>query len=353
MSKPMKRQIRVGVVGYGKMGRIRCDSIRSRSDADLVAVFDPFADFSDIPDISQFSDWESFLLNDLDAVIISCTNDLIPDFAIEALSRGLHVFCEKPPGRSLPDVVRIQAATKLNPAQKLKFGFNHRYHQSVEDAYSYVESGRLGRLLWMRGTYGKAGGAGFAANWRNDPKKSGGGILLDQGIHMLDLFHVFAGEFEEVKSFIGNQFWDVAVEDNAFAILRNDEGQVCMLHSSATQWKHTFRLEICLEKGFLALNGILSSTMTYGRESLTISRCNVDDSGHPIPNPEESISFYDHDLSWEREMEEFISSIREDLPIRIGTIEHATAAMRAVERIYKADRDSAMPQSYTEGVEFR
>lgn len=330
------KPLRIGIVGYGKMGRIREDTINAHPDAEVVALADPFVDPSSVK-LPLDAKWQDMLERDMDALVVSCTNDLIPEVAIAAMRKGLHVFCEKPPGRNVQDIEAIRNTHLANPALKLKFGFNHRYHKAVSDALNLVRSGTLGDVLWMRGVYGKAGGAGFAENWRNDPSRSGGGILLDQGIHMLDLFHNFCGEFPEVQSFVSNQYWQVPVEDNAFAILRNDRQQVAMIHSSATQWKHTFRLEIYLEKGFLKLEGILSSTMTYGKESLTIARCRFDEDGSPIPNPEETVSYYGNDSSWELEMNEFVGAVVDDKPVQIGTADHALAAMRAVYSIYAAD----------------
>lgn len=325
-----------GVVGYGKMGQIRRQTIDARGDCRVTAVCDPYANLSELANVSVHSTWTDLLEDDLDAIVVSCTNDLIPKIACTALEKGLHVFCEKPPGRTVEDVEHISKTAAAHPNLHLKFGFNHRYHEAVEDALRLIDSGRLGKLLWMRGVYGKAGGPGFAENWRNNPAKSGGGILLDQGIHMLDLFHNFAGEFDEYQSLVGRQFWDIPVEDNAFALMRNKYGQVAMLHSSATQWRHTFRLEIVMEKGLLSLNGILSSTMTYGKESLTVARNTVDHNGDPLPNPSETINYYDDDHSWSREIDEFVSAIRGDGAITIGTVEDALAAMRAVHSIYKA-----------------
>lgn len=327
---------RFGVVGFGKMGRIRRQTIDARADCRVAAVCDPYADISDVVDVRVHANWKDLLEDDLEAVVVCCTNDLIPEVACAALERGLHVFCEKPPGRTVADVERIRRAVADNPDRQLKFGFNHRYHEAVEDAHRLVASGRFGQLLWMRGVYGKAGGPGFAENWRNDPAKSGGGILLDQGIHMIDLFHNFAGVFDEYQSFVGRQYWDIPVEDNAFALLRNASGQVAMLHSSATQWRHTFRLEIVMEHGLLSLNGILSSTMTYGKESLTVARNDVDRNGDPLPNPSETINYYDNDQSWSREIDEFVGAIRGDGAITIGTVDDALAAMRAVHAIYQA-----------------
>lgn len=333
----MTNPIRIGIIGYGKMGQIRERTIHAVDGAVVTAICDPYADLSSIGHAVAFQDWRDLLKTDIDAVVISCTNDLLPEIAVAALERDLHVFCEKPPGRNVADVEAIAAASQDKGNLHLKFGFNHRYHESVEDARRFIRSGRMGDILWMRGVYGKAGGPEFDKNWRNDPVKSGGGILLDQGIHMIDLMHDFCGEFDDVKSFIGRQYWNVPVEDNAFALMRNANGQVAMLHSSATQWRHTFRLEIYLEKGLLALTGILSSTMTYGKESLVVARTQLDENGYPLPNPEETVSYYDNDRSWDKEMAEFLDAVRENKPIGIGTIDQAIAAMKAVQSIYAAD----------------
>ena len=152
------------------------------------------------------------------------------------------------------------------------------------------------------------------------------------------------GEFEDVQSMIGQAFWkNVAVEDNAFAIMRNDAGQVAMLHSSATQWRHKFRLEIAMEKGFLELNGILSNSMSYGTESLTIAHTQLDSGGYPKENPSELVTTYNGDKSWEQEMAEFMNAVHGKADIHTGTSAHALAAMKAVHRIYAADPNWTMP----------
>ena len=199
---------------------------------------------------------------------------------------------EKPPGRNKEDVEMMLKAQSDNPDTKLKFGFNHRYHSAILDAKALVDKGRLGQVMWLRGIYGKGGGPSYDQNWRNQKDASGGGILIDQGIHMVDLFRLFCGDFNDVKSFIGKAYWPVEVEDNAFVMMRNNKGQVGMLHSSATQWRYKFLLDIYLEKGYITVSGILSSTRNYGTETLKIARCVYDEKGYPLPNPEESITYF-------------------------------------------------------------
>ena len=134
-----------------------------------------------------------------------------------------------------------------------------------------IDSGKFGNILWMRGRYGKSVPANFYNDWRSQKKLSGGGIFLDQGIHMLDLFMHFVGKFNEVKSMISNLYWDGDIEDNVFALFKNEKGQVASLHSTMTQWRHTFSLEIFLEKGYIVLNGLKTSSNSYGEEKLTLA----------------------------------------------------------------------------------
>ncbi|MEO1642607.1 MAG: Gfo/Idh/MocA family oxidoreductase [Pseudomonadota bacterium] len=327
---------RFGIIGYGKMGHIRREVIEKRDDAVVVATCDPYAGGDDFP---HTSDWRELLArDDLDAVVIASTNELIPPAIIEALVKGLHVFSEKPPGRTLEDIINIRRAEAAAPGKILKFGFNHRYHYSVMEAKKIAESGELGGLISMRGTYGKAGGADYGANWRNNFDISGGGILIDQGVHMIDLMHLFAGPFEEVKGMMDDRFWTgLGVEDNAMALMRTNSGVMAMVHSSATQWRQTFRLELGFEKGYLWLDGILSNSMGYAPEMLIVGRLQRDENGDPIPNPKEDVRKFDTDDSWALEIAEFMDAVQDKAPIHTGTSQHAFDAMNAVQRIYAAD----------------
>ena len=330
-------KLKVAVIGNGKVGQIRSKCIQAHPDAQLVALCDVNPDRWEQGPIRFFRDWRNVIDLHPDLIFVCTTNQDIPEIAIASINKGIHTFCEKPPGRDVKDVRAIMAAEARIPGTKLKFGFNHRYHRSVIDAKTIVDKKRLGRVLWMRGIYGKAGGPGYDKDWRNDPRYSGGGILIDQGIHMLDLFHLFAGRFEDVKSFVASMYWNVPVEDNALAIMRNAEGQMAMLHSSATQWKHMFVLDIYLERGYLSLSGILSTTMTYAPEYLKVARCVYDHKGYPLPNPQESINYYDNDMSWSLEVEEFVRCIIEDRPVTTGSSADALSAMELVQRIYDMD----------------
>lgn len=330
----MKAPIKMGIVGLGKMGGIRAHTVRENKDTVLVSGYDPTPPPEGFEDLELVGDYQAVIASGVDAVFVCPPNRFIPDVVVAALDAGKHVFCEKPPGRNVRDIERMMEAEARNPGLVLKFGFNHRYHYGVMEAKKIVESGKYGEILWMRGVYGKAKGSGKAQEWRNDPALSGGGILLDQGIHMLDLFRYFCGEFREIKSMCTTAFWDIPLEDNAFALLRDDRGRIAMLHSSFTQWKHRFTLEIFLRDGYVIVDGMPSSTRSYRDEWIIQGRRHT---GFAIGNPPEERTFCNTDPSWELELSEFVDCIRSGQPVKHGTSADAYETMRLVFGIYEAD----------------
>ncbi|MEM7352106.1 MAG: Gfo/Idh/MocA family oxidoreductase [Acidobacteriota bacterium] len=328
--------LRVGIVGFGKIGQLRANCLAAHPDFEVRAICDIDPDrAARTPGAAFHQDYKDLLAEDLDVVFVCAFNHVAPEVVTSALDRGCHVFCEKPPGCCVEDVEKIQAAEQRNPGLKLKFGFNHRYHYSVIEAKSMVEGGRFGKVLWVRGVYGKCGGIQFENEWRNQSEIAGGGILLDQGIHMLDLCRYFCGDFNEVQSLVTTAFWNIPVEDNAFAILRTSEGQVALVHSSATQWKHRFLLEICLEGGYINLDGILSSTRSYGDEKLTFAKKQFEDEAFALGKPREETIFFGRDDSWSLEIEDFAEAIRQDRPVASGNSTDALRVMQLIEEIYR------------------
>ncbi len=330
--------LRVAIIGYGKMGRIRHDAMEKHGGFDVLVAcdtaIDPTAKIPMVTDPMAVYDY------DPDVIVCSVPNMMIPDVVCTALERGKHVFSEKPPGRNAADVRQMMAAEAAAPGKVLKFGFNHRVHDAIEEAEKIIKAGTMGDLYFMRGVYGKAGGPNYAQNWRNDPSQSGGGILIDQGIHMLDLFQMFAGRFTDVQSYVERKFWtEVPVEDNAFALMKNADGIVASVHSSATQWQHTFRLELYMRNGFISVDGILSASGSYGTEVLTVALNRLDATGNPIPNPESQEIRFTEDKSWDKELAEFHAAVVEGMPLRCGTSQQALDVMELVEAIYAADRE--------------
>ena len=330
----MNEPLKIGIIGLGKMGGIRAATVRQHDDTVLISGTDPNPPKKGFNDMKILPDYRAVIESGVDAVFVCTPNRFIPEVVIAALDAGKHVFCEKPPGRNMADIERIMAAEKRNPGLVLKVGFNHRYHYGIMEAKKIVDSGKYGKILWMRGVYGKAEGSGKPDEWRNSPALAGGGILFDQGIHMLDLFRHFNGEFNEIKSMCTTAFWDFPLEDNAFALLRDENGRIAMLHSSFTQWKHRFTLEIFMEDGYVIVDGMPSSTRSYRDEWIIEGRKHT---GFAIGNPPEQATFCNTDPSWEKELEEFVDCIRHDRPVQNGTSRDAYETMRLVFGIYDAD----------------
>jgi predicted dehydrogenase len=331
--------LRVGIAGFGIVGKRRKDCVERHPDMQVVAVCDRTFDHEGTlqDGVRFFPSYQRLLGEPLDVLIVCLTNDIAAEVTIAGLEQGLHVFCEKPPGRDVSDIARVIEHERRRPGLKLMYGFNHRYHESVQDALRILRSGELGRMINMRGVYGKAKLVTFdQPDWRTKRAIAGGGVLLDQGIHMVDLMRLFGGDFVDVKSFVSNRTWGYDVEDNAYALMRTRDGVVAMLHSSATQWRHRFNLDMNLEGGSLILGGILSGTKSYGAETLTVVYA---DPGNDRGDPREQVTRYNRDPSWDAEITAFCRSIRSHLPVESGTSEDALRTMQLVYKVYHEDAD--------------
>ena len=314
------------------MGRIRAAAIEEVGLGRVVAVWDPHPEDS-AP--YRFAQDENEILEspEIDAIFICTPNYRIVPLTKAALATGKHVFAEKPPAFTAKELDEIIALEKSS-GRKLMYGFNHRHHGSIRKMKEIVDSGEMGRILWMRGRYGKEVDESFFKGWRADPKLSGGGIMLDQGIHMVDLFLFLGGRFDEVHSFVSNLFWKIpGIEDNVFAILRGSESGVsASLHSTMTQWRYLFSLEIFLERGALVLNGLKTSSGAYGDEDLAI-KYNLK---HPEEGKfeEEERIVYHNDTSWASEVKHFMECIERDEAVELGNSSDARNLMLIIDKIY-------------------
>ena len=327
-----KNSLKFGLLGYGKMGKIRHSSINNIPDCEVRAIYDNNIK-TEFPKNQKLVNSADDIINmdNINAVIICVPNYLIKDYVIACLSSGKHVFCEKPPGIKLSETKLMQKAM-LKSNCKLMFGFNHRHHKSIIMMKDIIDSRRFGEIMWMRGRYGKSVPNNFFEDWRSQKKLAGGGIFLDQGIHLLDLFMYFVGKFDEVKSFVSNLYWKGDIEDNVFALFKNNKGQVASLHSTMTQWRHIFSLEIFLENGYIVLNGLKTSSNSYGEEKLTIAMNRTQSPAATWTDEEQHI--FTVDDSWERELTIFRDSILNDHHIETCGVGDAISLMEMVDKVY-------------------
>jgi len=331
--------MRVGIAGYGVVGKTRHKSLELNTSYKVTAISESSMEArKSIPKgIDIFNDYKSLIADaKIDVVFISLPNQFAAEASYLSLQKGLHVFCEKPPARTHAELLAVKEQSLKSPNLKLMYGFNHRFHLSVEEAKSIIDSNSFGRIINMKGVYGKSQMISFnQTDWRTSREAAGGGILLDQGIHMLDLIRYLSGEsFTQVFSFIDNAFWNFDVEDNAYVLMKSPKGVVAQLHSSATQWRHVFNLEITLEKGSLILGGLLTGSKSYGDEVLTVITSDpLIDKG----TPRELTSKYNEDVSWDNEIKYFSNSLENNTSIERGNIDDALETMLLIETIYQAD----------------
>ena len=322
---------KVGIIGYGKMGQTRKEAIDELKIAKVIAISEPnLVVDSGLPNVSH----DEIINNPyVDSVIVCTPNYLNKELTIRALNAGKHVFCEKPPCFTGQDMEEIQKAEAMS-GKKLMYGFNHRHHDSIIRMKEIIDSGEFGKIIWMRGRYGKSVTEDYFSQWRAKKELAGGGILIDQGIHMLDLFLYFGGNFDSVKAEISNLYWKAEIEDNAFVILKDSSsGLVASLHSTMTQWRHLFSLEVFMEKGYMVLNGLITSTMSYGEEVLSVAR---NRSAAPAATWQDEVKTqYIDNHSWRYEMDHFFNAINNNIDIKIGNSEDALRLMRIIDEIYK------------------
>ena len=333
--KKKQEKLKVGIAGYGVVGNRRRLFIDQHPQLRTIAVCDQkFQEIGKLSDgVRCYTNYRELLQEPLDVLFVSLPTYLAAEVTTAGLQRGLHVFCEKPPGRNISEVEQVIEVERKHPGQLLKYGFNHRYHDSVREALRLIQSREFGEIINIRGCYGKSKIIPFSGGWRAERAQAGGGILLDQGIHMVDLMRLFCGEFVEVKSFVSNSYWHHDVEDNVYALMRDQEGRIAMFHSSATQWQHRFSLDFTLTEGYIEMRGILSWSKSYGQEMLIIGRRDESDAG----TAREEVITYIEDNSWRDEIYEFADAIAKGGKILSGSSSDALATMKLVYQIYCAD----------------
>ena len=322
----------VAIVGAGLIGRKRAAALQKLHGSELKAVVDVNRTAAEA--LSRdfggrvLARWQDALdADEVGIVVVSTTNRFLAEISTAALTAGKHVLCEKPLGRNATESALILNAVKRS-GKLLKTGFNHRLHPALARARELHQQGRIGELMYLRCRYGHGGRPGYEREWRASKELCGGGEMLDQGVHVVDLFRWFAGDFSEAVGFVPTCFWDMEVEDNAFALFRTDRGVTASMHTSWTQWKNLFSFEVFGKDGYLIVEGLGGS---YGVETLRI--------GHRRPEggaPEEqSVVFEGPDTSWESEWLEFLQAIAE-ARCPVGDAWDGHQANRMIEAVYRS-----------------
>lgn len=328
--------MKVSIIGCGLIGRKR--ALALDSDDKLVACCDsnePLAHkFGEEFGCSYYMD-HSKLLSDVesDIVVVAVVNKFTRQIVIDALKSGRHVLAEKPLGRNASEASEMLSALSSHPSPGpiLKTGFNHRFHPAVWRAKELLDAGTIGKPFNIRAAYGHGGRPGMEKEWRASKELCGGGELLDQGVHIIDLTRWFGGEITSLTGNVETKFWDMEVEDNAHVIAKTSEGVTALFHVSWTNWKNVFSFEIFGTDGYLKITGLGGS---YGPESLEIGR-RKKEGGRPDV---EVVEFPPEDVSWKQEWKEFKTAISEGRE-PVGNGYDGLMANRVIEAIYKSSRE--------------
>lgn len=319
----------IAIIGAGLIGRKRVRALPK--DARLYNICDvdqargkQFAqDFNCLYE----RNWKKVIADSrIQALIISTTNNWLAPIATAAIDSGKHVLIEKPGATGISELKTVITAHKKNPVVAM-IGYNHRYHPALLKAKDIVESKKFGDVLFIRARYGHGGRLGYEKEWRFQKNISGGGELMDQGSHLIDLVNYFCGKMENVAGFTEKLFWQSDLEDSAFFVLKNKKGQVAHLSASCVEWKNIFSFEIMLKTAKIQIDGLGKS---YGREKLILYKMKLE---MGLPETQEFV-FPEEDLSWNKENEIFFDRIKSqdfsDKSLREGLY-----VLETIEKLYK------------------
>lgn len=321
--------MKVAIVGCGLIGQKRANNLL---DCELAACVDKSMEkaeqlASKHPGAKAFSNWED-VINDeaIDIVIVATPHVALAEITRLAVQTNKHVLVEKPAARVARELEEIIEQNKQSKSL-VRVGFNHRYHRAFRQAKKLIAENALGDLMFIRARYGHGGRVGYDKEWRASPEISGGGELIDQGVHLIDLARFFLGDFTDVQGHAQTYFWEMPVDDNGFLLLKTAKKQTAFLHASCTEWKNTFSFEIYGRDGKIDINGLGGS---YGTERLSYYKMLSQ-----MGPPETFIWEYPmQDDSWEYEFKEFLDDIKQNRQPDAG-LNDAYAALRIVEKIYK------------------
>lgn len=319
----------VAIIGCGLIGMKRANTLKN---CQLVLCVDKKKEYAEslasrFPNCTVSTNWQAAISDStIDIVIIATPHNTLAEIMYAAVESNKHVLVEKPAARYSSELEPILKLLK-NKQSIVRVGFNHRYHRALQKARELVDSGVLGDLMFIRARYGHGGRIGYDQEWRAQPEISGGGELIDQGVHLIDLSRWFLGDFTSVDGFAHTYFWNMSVDDNGFLLLKTDKQQVAFLHVSCTEWKNTFSFEIYGKLGKLDINGLGGS---YGVEKITLYKM------LPQMGPPETMSweYPMADNSWDLEFSEFLDDIQYKRQPS-ASLNDAYYALKVVEETYK------------------
>jgi predicted dehydrogenase len=335
--------MKVAVLGCGLIGEKRGKQLSGHT---CVGVFDPDRKRAEkLAAELKTKVWDSedacIKNSGAEIVIVATTNNVLAPASLRAVRAGKHVLVEKPAAIRVSEIEELdREAHARNVA--VKVGFNHRFHPAMLKARELIDAGALGELMFLRARYGHGGRVGYEKEWRSIPEIGGGGELLDQGVHLLDLIYWYMGPLPLHSSLVTTSFWKMPVDDNAVITVAEQPvlpgvSKWATFHVSCSEWKNTFTLEIYGRTGKILVSGIGRS---YGKETLTYYKM-LPEMGPPKI---ETFDFPEEDRSWELDMKNLVDHIQNGTPLW-GDLKSAHYALTQVRAAYQANGYTGVPSA--------
>ena len=325
--------IKIGIIGCGLIGKKRYKNVGTQGK--ILAVSDKNVKLATNlikkKKIKIFKDWKKLIkMGELDAIIIATFHNQLSRILIECLKNNKHVLVEKP---GAIDPNQLKKAFKIAKVKKLlvKVGYNHRYHEAIIKSKELIKKNKIGELMYIKASYGHGGRVGYEKEWRMNPKLSGGGELIDQGSHLIDLSQMYLGNVENFKSLLTTSYWKSKVDDNSFIILKNKNNKTAFLHASCSEWKNCFKLEIYGKKGKIKINGKGGS---YGKEKITLYKMKKT-MGKPNITSFKLKSTVDK--SWKNEMDDFYNDLK-NKNFKNKNLKNSIQTLNIIKKIYKENK---------------
>jgi predicted dehydrogenase len=318
--------MKIAIIGCGLIGQKRAKLLHNvdiACDLNLETAKKVSSLFSNCVTTNNVDD---VIDSDVEVVFVSVANSSLAPIAEKLIRKGKHVLLEKPGGITADELINLKDIS-ISTNSLIRIGYNHRYHPACLKALELVKEPEFGEIMFVRGRYGHGGRIGYEKEWRANSAISGGGELIDQGVHLIDLASIFIGKFETIEGHIHTYYWNMNVDDNAFISLQNQKKNTAWLHVSCTEWKNTFSLEIYGKNAKLHWEGLGGS---YGTERLTHYQM-LKEMGPP------KTVIYEYpmgDNSWKIEMDEFFKDIqlnRQPIP----GLNEGIETLKVVDTLYK------------------
>jgi len=328
----------VAVIGAGRMGLRRASALSKNPQSELVCIVDPYADLSEISANlgCDFSDnyLEVITRHDVDAVIVSVPNNLHYEMTINSIKQNKHVFCEKPLAINSKEA-ELMVESSITHDVFIKTGANVRFFKNVLKLKQLLEDGVIGALLFSRGWIGHAGWNLNKKSWFSDSAQSGGGTLLDNGCHLIDLIRWFCGEIIECQGYNTTRLHKLdGLEDNSFSLLISNSGVPSFFQSSWTEWNGYLYLELYGTSGVLILDNRGDSEKIIHKNVNNQVEDILDFSKYP------KTSFND-------EVDHFIKSIRVGIQPQPSGYD-GMRAVQIIERLYESSNKGLRLSTFDE-----